>query len=53
MYTALISALSLVAVFLFVACANSAPTDTPDEEKVLTILYWQAPSLPGSYLSAA
>ena len=53
MYTPLISALALVAVFLFVACANSAPTDTPDEEKVLTILYWQAPSLPGSYLSAA
>ena len=51
MYTALI-ALALVAVFLFVACTNSAPTDTPDEEKVLTLLYWQAPSLPGSYLSA-
>ena len=24
---------------------------TPDEEKLLTILYWQAPTLPGPYLS--
>ena len=24
---------------------------TPDDEKVLTILYWQAPTLPGPYLS--
>ena len=32
----------------------SEPTATPPtkEEKVLTILYWQAPSLPGPYLSA-
>ena len=28
------------------------PTETPAQEKVLTILYWQAPSLPGPYLSA-
>ena len=26
--------------------------ETPSAEKVLTLLYWQAPSLPGSYLSA-
>ena len=32
----------------------SEPTATPPtkEEKVLTILYWQAPTLPGPYLSA-
>ena len=28
------------------------PTGTPTEEKLLTLLYWQAPSVPGSYLSA-
>ena len=27
-------------------------TEAPVEEKVLTILYWQAPTLPGPYLSA-
>ncbi len=31
---------------------TSTPTDPMMEEKVLTILYWQAPSLPGSYLSS-
>lgn len=30
---------------------TSTPTP-PDEEEVLTILYWQAPSLPGPYLSS-
>ena len=29
----------------------STLTESPDEEKVLTILYWQAPTLPGPYLS--
>ena len=34
----------------------TTPTETPqatapDDEKVLTILYWQAPTLPGPYLS--
>ena len=28
------------------------PAEATTEEKVLTILYWQAPTLPGSYLSA-
>ena len=28
------------------------PTEAPVEEEVLTLLYWQAPSLPGPYLSA-
>ena len=34
--------------------AAPVPTqaETPPEEKVLTILYWQAPTLPGSYLSS-
>ena len=36
--------------------AFTAPVATPsviqNEEKVLTLLYWQAPTLPGSYLSA-
>ena len=27
------------------------PTEIAKEEKVLTILYWQAPSLPGPYLA--
>ena len=31
---------------------SPTPTEAPVEEKVLTILYWQAPSLPGPYLSA-
>ena len=29
-----------------------APSGTAKEERVLTILYWQAPTLPGPYLSA-
>ncbi len=32
---------------------SEAPeSETPTEEKVLTILYWQAPTLPGPYLAA-
>ena len=56
-------AVCLVALLALVACAgdeqptaapDSSPTaaEMPEEEKVLTILYWQAPSLPGPYLSA-
>ncbi len=54
----------LVFGFLFVACNGSgqeptatlppsppSPTEIAKEEKVLTILYWQAPSLPGPYLA--
>ena len=54
-----------MSLFLFSACSSSgvesptavprpSPTqvEAPDEEEVLTILYWQAPTLPGSYLSA-
>ena len=41
-------------VYSFTAPAVSfiAPAVTPSEEKVLTFLYWQAPSLPGPYLAS-
>ena len=54
----------LVSLFLFVGCGDSredptaavprSPTpevEATEEEKVLTLLYWQAPSLPSPYLS--
>ena len=57
--------LALVSLLLLSACndtsgepptAEPSPpppqTETPAEEKVLTILYWQAPTLPGPYLSS-
>ena len=57
--------LALASLFLLSACSDSdgpsptaepspspAPTEPPAEEKVLTILYWQAPTLPGPYLSS-
>ena len=43
-------ALGLGFLLLFVACGDNG-SETASEEKVLTILYWQAPSLPGAYLS--
>ena len=49
-YTSLKLALGLAFLFLFVACRD-AGVETANDEKVLTILYWQAPSLPGPYLS--
>ena len=65
MFTSLRPVLVLVSLLLLVACNNSgvesptatsspspAQTTPPPEEKVLTLLYWQAPTLPGSYLSA-
>ena len=65
MRTSLTLAPVLVCLLLFLACddegeesptAEPSPSPTqpsaPPEEKVLTILYWQAPSVPGSYLSA-
>ncbi len=49
-------ALGLAALFSVVACNGSgvAPpqAETSEGEKVLTILFWQAPTLPGSYLSS-
>ncbi len=47
--------------FLLVACGEvgmapgtvtTAPPEAPEEERVLTIRYWQAPSLPFPYLTA-
>ena len=65
MYASLKSFLVLASLFLFIACTNSrvesptampspapAQTTAPIEEKVLTILYWQAPSRLGPYLSS-
>ncbi len=40
--------LGLALVAVFAACGGDAERD---REEVLTILYWQAPSLPGPYLS--
>ena len=35
-----------------VPTSSPTPIESPSEEKVLTILYWQAPSLPGPFLSS-
>ena len=58
-------AVALSALFLIAACSDSktdlptdglstapAITETASEEKVLTILYWQAATLPGLYLDS-
>ncbi len=45
MYRSLTVLLGLLLLFSFIACGDES------EEKVLTILYWQAPALPGPYLS--
>ena len=42
-------ALGLTFLLLLAACS---PFQSSDEERVLTILYWQAPTLPGPYLAA-
>ena len=54
----LISALLLLALLVACETGSDGPTPTPapspepaSEEEVLTLLYWQAPSLPGPYLS--
>ena len=41
--------LGLTFLLLLAACV---PFQSSDEERVLTILYWQAPTLPGPYLAA-
>ena len=56
--------LGIAALFLVAACGESAtpmpgptstppvpPTEPPPPEQVLTLRYWQAPSLPGPYLA--
>jgi len=58
-------AIGVLALLLVVGCREStppvpgptstppvAPTEPPPPEKVLTIRYWQAPSLPGPYLAS-
>ena len=42
-------ALSLLVVLA--ACEDTAEAPPAEPERVLTILYWQAPSLPSAYLS--
>ena len=49
-YLKLVLGLGFLFPFLFVACGDNG-SETAREEKVLTILYWQAPSLPSPYLS--
>ncbi|MDE2697029.1 MAG: peptide ABC transporter substrate-binding protein [Chloroflexota bacterium] len=51
--TFLAFALALGALALAVACDDEAeaPPPAPEPERVLTILYWQAPSVPNPYLS--
>ena len=57
--------LGIAALFLVAACGESAtpmpgptstppvtPTEPPPPEQVLTLRYWQAPSLPGPYLAS-
>ena len=41
--------LALLPLLLLAGCSGSEPVE--EEERVLTILYWQAPSLPWPYLS--
>ncbi len=49
MHTIPTLALGLTFLLLLAACV---PFQSSDEERVLTILYWQAPTLPGPYLAA-
>ena len=51
MYTPLRLALTLISLLLLTACGGSDEEPTPTEVKVLTLHYWQAPSVPNPYLS--
>ena len=51
MSTSLKLTLGLVSLFLLTACGGSDEEPTPTEVNVLTIHYWQAPSVPSPYLS--
>ncbi len=44
-------AIVLPILFLIAACGGTDEEPPPDEVKVLTIHYWQAPSVPSPYLS--
>ena len=65
MRISLILAVGLLLILLLAACGDSGeatptpsptpsptPTPTPPPQKTLTILYWQAPTVPSAYLSA-
>ncbi len=41
-----------LSILLMLAACNGTTDETPAPEKVLTLLYWQAPTLPGPYLSS-
>ena len=49
MYRTLYALLALTLLFSLAACGGDEEEAAPEE--VLTILYWQAPTLPGPYLS--
>ena len=51
MSTSLKLTLGLVSLFPLLACGGSDEEPTPTEVKVLTLHYWQAPSVPNPYLS--
>ncbi len=52
MYLPLRLALGLLCLFLLAACGGSDEEAAPTEVKVLTLHYWQAPSVPIPYLSS-
>ena len=49
MYRSLALAFKTLIALLLVACGGEG--EAPEEEQVLTIRYWQAPSLPFPYLT--
>ncbi len=51
MKTVLAAALALTGLLLAAGC-GAFGSDSQEEERVLTLLYWQAPSLPSPYLSS-
>ena len=51
MHTSLKLALGLALLCVFAACEGSAEDAPAEPERVLTLRYWQAPSLPSAYLS--
>ena len=47
----LLAALAMLSLWVVAGCRD-APVEAPAEEQVLTLIYWQAPSLPGPYLAS-
>ncbi len=52
MKTVLAFALALTGLLLAAGCGAFGITVSQEEQRVLTLLYWQAPSLPSPYLSS-